>query len=76
MLHQVNQTWLYLKNEVGWLHHRVVTYGEDTYCKKVVFRLSALKPNAEMVSEASRGRYDLDRPENITDCHWQSNRKT
>ena len=41
-------------------------YGEDTYRKKVIFYLSALKPEAEMASEASRGRYDLDKPENIT----------
>ena len=27
------------------LRHRVVIYGEDTYLKKVVFHLSALKPN-------------------------------
>ena len=32
---------------------------------KVVFHLSALKPKAEMVSEAPRGCYDFDRPENI-----------
>ena len=41
-------------------------YGEDTYRKKVVFHLSAVKPEAEMVSEAPRGRYDFDKPENIT----------
>ena len=50
-------------------------YGEDTYRKKVVFYLLALKPKAEMVSEASRGCYDFDKPENITDLsYWQSNR--
>ena len=32
------------------------------------------KPKAEMVSEAPRGRYDFDKPENITDHHRQSNR--
>ena len=52
--------------------HGVVIYGEDTY-RKVVFHLSALKPKAEMVSEASRGRYDCDKPENITDLYRQSN---
>ena len=36
-------------------------HGEDTYHKKVVFHLSALKPVAEMVSEASRRRYDFDK---------------
>ena len=36
--------------------HGVVIYGEDTYRKKVVFHLSSLKPEAEMVSEAPRGR--------------------
>ena len=35
---------------------------------------SAQKPETEMVSEAFRGRYDLDRPENITDCYRQYNR--
>ena len=30
------------------------------------FHLSALKPKAEMVSEASRKRYDFDKSENIT----------
>ena len=29
----------------------------NTYHKKVVFHLSALKPRALMVSEAPRGRY-------------------
>ena len=38
------------------------------------FHLSALKPEAEMASEASRGRYDLDKPENITGRYRQSNR--
>ena len=57
-------------------YHGVVIYGEDTYCKKVVFHMSALKPGAEMVSEASRGRYDFDKPENITDLYRQSNRST
>ena len=52
----------------------VVIYGEDTYHKKVDFHLSALKPEAEMASEASRGRYDLDKPENITGRFRQSNR--
>ena len=56
------------------IYHGVVLYGEDTYRKKVVFHLSALKPEAEMVSEASRGRYDFDKPENITDLYWQANR--
>ena len=41
----------------------VVIYGEDTYCKKVVFHLSVLKPEAGMISGASRGRYDFDKPE-------------
>ena len=41
------------------LFHGVVIYGEDTYRKKVVFHLSALKPKAEMVSEASTGCYDF-----------------
>ena len=52
----------------------VVIYGEDTYHKKVDFHLSALKPEADMASEASRGRYDLDKPENITGRYQQSNR--
>ena len=52
----------------------VVIYGEDTYHKKVDFHLSALKPEADMASEASRGRYDLDKPENITGHYRQSNR--
>ena len=52
----------------------VVIYGEDTYRKKVVFHLSALKPEAEMVSEASRGCYHFDKPENITALYLQSNR--
>ena len=52
----------------GVVIYGVVIYGEDTY-RKVVFYLSALKPEAEMVSEASRGRYDLDKPENIMDCY-------
>ena len=43
------------------MNHGVIIYGEDTYCQKVVFYLSALKPKAEMVP------YDLDKPENITD---------
>ena len=51
----------------------MVIYGEDSYRKKVVFYLSALKPEAEMVSEASRGRHDLDKPENITDRYRQPN---
>ena len=51
----------------------VVIYGEDTYHKKVDFHLSALKPEAEMASEASRGSYDLDKPENITARYRQSN---
>ena len=38
---------------------------------KIVFYSSVLKPKAEMVSEASRGRYDLDKPENITDRYRQ-----
>ena len=42
-----------------------VIYGQETYRKKVVFHLSALKSEAKMVSEASRGRYDFDKPENI-----------
>ena len=29
----------------------------------------ALKPRALVVSEASKGRYDLDKPENITDLY-------
>ena len=49
-------------------------YGEDTYHKKVDFHLSALKPEAEMACEASRGRYDLDKPENIMVRYRQSNR--
>ena len=49
------------------MRYGVVIYGEDTYRKKDVFYLSALKPEAEMVSDASRGRCDLDKPENITD---------
>ena len=52
--------------------HGVVIYGKDTYRKKVVFYLSALKPEVEMESEASRGRYDVDKPENITDLYRQS----
>ena len=40
------------------------------------FYFSALKPEAEMASEASRGRYDLDKPENITDRYRQSNQTT
>ena len=51
----------------------MVIYGEDTY-RKVVFHLSALKPEAEMISEASRGCYDFDKPENITDLYRHSNR--
>ena len=46
-------------------YHGVVIYGKDTY-RKVDFHLSALKPEAEMASEASRGRSDRDKPENIT----------
>ena len=38
------------------------------------FHLSALKPEAEMISEAFRGCYDFDKPENITDLYRQSNR--
>ena len=53
-----------------------VYYGEDTYRKKVVFYLSALKPEVEMAYKASRGRYDLDKPENITGHYRQSNRTT
>ena len=56
------------------LNHGLVIYGEDTYCKKVVFHLSALKLEAEMVSEASRGHYDFDKSENIIDLYRQSNR--
>ena len=56
------------------VYHEVVIYGEDTYRKKVVFHLSVLKPEAEMVSEASRGCYDLDKHENITNLYRQSNR--
>ena len=48
-------------------NHGVVIYREDTYRKKVVFHLSALKPEVEMVSEASRERYNFEKPENITD---------
>ena len=48
------------------LSHGVVIYGEYTYHKKFVFHLSALKPEAEMVSEAFRGCYDFDKPENIS----------
>ena len=44
----------------------VVINGEDTYRKEVVFHLSTLKPDANMISEASRGRYDFDKPENTT----------
>ena len=51
-------------------------YREDTYRKKVVFYLSALKPEDEMVSEASWGCYDLDKPENIKAHYRQSNRTT
>ena len=40
------------------------------------FYLSALKSEAEMASEASRRRYDLDKPENITGHYLQSNRTT
>ena len=54
--------------------HGVVIHGEYTYRKKVVFHFSALKTKAEMVSEASRGRDDFDKPENITDLCRQSNR--
>ena len=54
-------------------YHGVKIYGEDTYRKNVVFLLSALKPEAEMVSDASRGRYDFEKPENITDLYRQSN---
>ena len=54
------------------LKHRVVLYGEDTF-RKVDFHLSALKPEAEMVSEASKGLYDIDKPENIIDLYRQSN---
>ena len=54
--------------------HGVAINGEDTYLKKVVFYLSELKPEAEMVSEASRGRYDFNKPENITDLYRQSHR--
>ena len=53
--------------------HGVVIYGEDTYRKKVVFHLSALKLEAAMISEASRGCYDFDKPENIKDLYRQSN---
>ena len=37
--------------------------------EKVVFCLPALKPEAEMVSEASKGHYDLDNTENIKDFY-------
>ena len=49
------------------------TYGEDTYRKTVDFHLSALNPRAPMVSDRSRGSYDFDKPENITDLYRQSN---
>ena len=48
-------------------YHGVVIYGEDSYRKKVVFHLSALKPEAEMVSEASRGHNDFDKPDSRVD---------
>ena len=58
------------------LHHGGSNIRRRHLCKKVVFYWSALKPEDEMVSEASRGRYDLDKPENITDRYRQSNRTT
>ena len=42
-------------------NHGVAIYGKDTYRKKAAFHLSPLKPEAEMVSEVSRGRYDFDK---------------
>ena len=48
---------------------------EKTLSQKDCFSLSALKPEAEMISKAFRGRYDFDKPENITDLYRQSNRK-
>ena len=53
--------------------HGVVVYREDTYCKKVVFHLSALKPKALVAFKAPRGHYDFDKPENITGIYRQSN---
>ena len=63
----------YLSVTISSFYHSVVIYGEDTYRKKVVFHLSALKPEAEVVSEVSRRRYDFDKPKNITDLYRQSN---
>ena len=53
--------------------HGVVIYEEDTYRKKVVFNLSALKPKAVVASKAPRGRYDFDKHENIMGKYRQSN---
>ena len=39
----------------------------------VDFHLSALNPRAPVVSDHSRGRYDFDKPKNITDVYPQSN---
>ena len=64
------------KSSDSWRYHGLVIYREDTYRKKVVFYLSALNPEAEMASEVSRRRYDLDKPENITGHYRQSNRTT
>ena len=49
-----------------------IIYKEDTYRKKAVFHLLTLKPEAEMVSEASRGCNDFDKHENITDLYRRS----
>ena len=53
--------------------HGVVIYGEDTYRKKVVFYLLALKPKATVASKAPRGRYNFDKPKNITGKYRQPN---
>ena len=57
--------------------HRVLKYHteEDTYCKTVVLDFSAQKPRALVASKAPRGRYDFDKPENITDLYQQSKKK-
>ena len=58
-------------------YHGVVPRGSNIrrrlLSQEGCFSLAALKPETEMVSEASRGRYDFDKPENITDLYRQSN---
>ena len=52
-----------------------VKYEEDTYRKTAVLHFSALKPKALVASKATKGRYDFDKPDKITDLSRQSNKK-